>query len=148
MTDERKYAKSLGRTVKILRGARTQREIAATAGIPVSTLSKIEQSRQIPRNETFAKVAHGLGLSVAELEHKVMEHTLGEIDQASGAGTTVAAGRRGPEEIDMSGIPRTAALRLESTLGTIDSLNNNIENLRGDVKSLIREFRILASSSD
>ena len=148
MADERKYAQSLGRTVKILRGTRTQREIAKAAGIPVSTLSKIEQARQIPRNDTFAKVARGLGMSVAELEQKVMEKTLGELGKGGGDARSGATGA-GPEreELDLSGLPRTAALRIASAFGTLASLRNHIDNVEQELKSVIREFQIFASSS-
>ncbi len=144
MSDERKYAKTLGRTVRALRGTKTQKEVAKAAGLPVSTLSKIEQARQIPRSETFAKIAHGLGLSAVQLEQRVMENTLGAIEQTEAGGAlafpTVVGRRRAPE-VDMSGLPRSAALRLASTLGTIASLRSHIDTLELDIVSLTHEFR-------
>ncbi len=144
MSDERKYAKTLGRTVRALRGTRTQKEVAKAAGLPVSTLSKIEQARQVPRSETFAKIAHGLGVSAVQLEQRVMENTLGAIEQTDSGGfaaySTFGGPRRVPN-VDLDGLPRSAALRLASTLGTIASLRNHIDTLELDLVSLTREFR-------
>jgi len=156
MAEERKYAKALGKTIKALRGTRTQREIAETAGIPISTLSKIEQARQIPRNDTFGKIARGLGLSVSELEQRVVERTLGAIARAGAAGDgdeapeTAAGHDRRPAEtddVDLAGVPRAAALRIKSTFGTIDALRNHLDSLEHDVRSLVREFQALRPRS-
>lgn len=150
---ERKYAKALGKTIKALRGAKTQKQVAETAGIPISTLSKIEQARQIPRNGTFSKIAAGLGLTVAELEQEIVETTLGALEEESqkAAGvselrpsSTISGGRHGDQEdMELAGVPRAAALRLKSTLSTIDALRNHLENLDHDIRSLAREFQIL-----
>lgn len=150
---ERKYAKALGKTVKALRGAKTQKQVAETAGIPISTLSKIEQARQIPRNDTFSKIAEGLGLTVAELEQEIVETTLGALEEENQKAAGVSGLRRQPlvsgdrqrddEDIDLSGVPRAAALRLKSTLSTIDALRNHLDNLDHDVRSLAREFQML-----
>jgi transcriptional regulator with XRE-family HTH domain len=156
MVEERKYAKALGRTIKALRGTRTQRQIAEAAGLPISTLSKIEQARQIPRNETFGKIARGLGLSVSELEQRVVERTLGAIARAGAGGedeeapeTAAPATRRAahPDEVDLAGLPRAAALRIRSTFGTIDALRHQLDSLDHDVRSLVREFQALRPDS-
>lgn len=152
MAEERKYAKALGKTIKSLRGSRTQKQIAETAGIPISTLSKIEQARQVPRNDTFGKIAHGLGLTVAELEQRVVETTLGALglrgpgDAAADAGGK-AAGRTEAADIDLSGVPRAAALRIKSAFGTITALRNYLDNLEHDVLSLVREFQAQGRST-
>lgn len=153
MAEERKYAKALGKTIKAIRGTRTQKQIAETAGIPISTLSKIEQARQIPRNETFAKIARGLGLSVAELEQRVVERTLGAIARASAAGdddegpepTTPARGGAATDDADLAEVPRPVALRIKSTLGTIDAVRSQLDSLEHDVRSLAHEFQALRS---
>lgn len=155
MAEERKYAKALGKTIKALRGTRTQREIAETAGIPISTLSKIEQARQIPRNDTFGKIAHGLGLSVSELEQRVVERTLGAIARAGPGGddevpeTAGGQDRRAAEadDVDLAALPRAAALRIRSTFGTIDALRHHLDSLEHDVRSLVREFQALRPRS-
>lgn len=148
---ERKYAKALGKTIKALRGAKTQKQVAETAGIPISTLSKIEQARQIPRNDTFAKIAHGLGLTVAELEQEIVENTLGALEEEhqKAAGLTglrhapeASSRLRDDEDLDLSGVPRAAALRLKSTLSTIEAMRNQLDNLEHDVRSLAREFQM------
>lgn len=148
---ERKYAKALGKTIKTLRGARTQKQIADAANIPISTLSKIEQARQIPRNDTFSRIAGGLGLSVAELEKEVVETTLGALEQEK----RMATGDSEPassqpdsglgDDVDLSQIPRAAALRLKSTSSTIESLRHHLDNLEHDVRSLAGEFQLLTS---
>lgn len=148
---ERKYAKALGKTVKSLRGGKTQKQVAEAAGIPISTLSKIEQARQIPRNDTFEKIAQGLGLTVAELEQEIVESTLGALEEESqkAAGITrlrrsqAGAQREEKEDIDLSGVPRAAALRLKSTLATIEALRNHLDNLEHDIRSLAREFQMM-----
>lgn len=150
---ERKYAKALGKTIKALRGAKTQKQVAETAGIPISTLSKIEQARQIPRNDTFSRIAEGLGLTVAELEQEIVETTLGALEAESQKAAGITNPRRpsvvgssrhqDDEDLDLSGVPRAAALRLKSTLGTIEALRNHLENLDHDVRSLAREFQML-----
>ena len=148
---ERKYAKALGKTIKALRGARTQKQVAEAAGIPISTLSKIEQARQIPRNDTFSRIAQGLGLSVAELEQEIVETTLGALDEEKQRAAGVTTLKRpqqssafGDEEaLDLTGVPRAAALRLKSTLSTVEALRNHLDNLEHDVQSLAREFQML-----
>lgn len=149
---ERKYAKALGKTIKSLRGAKTQKQVADAAGIPISTLSKIEQARQIPRNDTFEKIAQGLGLTVAELEQEIVENTLGALEEESqkAAGVTLlrraqasAPYREDDGEIDLSGVPRSAALRLKSTMSSIEALRNHLDNLDHDIRSLAREFQLL-----
>ena len=85
MESERQYQKALGKTIKTFRGVRTQKELAEGAGIPTSTLSKIEQGRQIPRAATIAKIACGLGLSAVKLEQRVAAQMLSsETSPASG----------------------------------------------------------------
>lgn len=150
---ERKYATALGKTIKSLRGVKTQKQIAEAAGIPISTLSKIEQARQTPRNETFAKIAEGLGLSVAELEQEIVETTLKDLEEETRKATGVPADARRSlissrlqdDELDLSGVPRAAGLRLKSTLSTIEALRNHLNNLEHDIRSLAREFQMLRS---
>lgn len=155
LMSDRKYGQALGTTVKALRGVRTQKEVADAAGIPISTLSKIEQSRQIPRDETFVKIAQGLGLTEAELEQEIVETTLSVLEEehrkASGSRrsppSTSKKKKRRAQSVDLSGVPRSAALRLKSTLATIDAFRNHLDNLDHDIQSLIREFQILRGGS-
>lgn len=148
---ERKYAKALGKTIKSLRGAKTQKQVAEAAGIPISTLSKIEQARQIPRNDTFEKIAQGLGLTIAELEQEIVENTLGALEEESQRAAGVPRLRsshsgsdyREKDDIDLGGVPRAAALRLKSTLATIEALRNHLDNLEHDIRSLAREFQLV-----
>ena len=155
MANNRKYKKALSRTLKILRGTRTQKEVAEAADIPTSTWCKIEQGRQLPRDGTFEKIAEALGCTVAELEQRVSESTLEEIE----AQTDAFAGplpmqfkaggfshRRSSESIDLSGLPETAALRIQNTLGTIDSVRNQLDALELDVRNVARELLDLTRS--
>ncbi len=77
MKSERSYPKALGQTIKALRGSRTQAQIAEAAGVPTSTLSKIEQARHTPRDGTLTKIALALDLTLAELEEQVAACVLG-----------------------------------------------------------------------
>jgi transcriptional regulator with XRE-family HTH domain len=45
----------------------TQQELAAKAGITISTLSRLENTKTRPRIRTLRAVAHGLGIDPAEL---------------------------------------------------------------------------------
>ncbi len=157
MATDRKYKKALSRTLKALRGTRTQKEVAEAAGIPTSTWCKIEQGRQLPRDGTFVKIAEALGCSVSDLEQLVSESTLEEIGQAQSDTLTspmpyqlkaLGPGRRkSSETLDLSGLPKTAALRIQNTLGTIDSLRNHLDSLELDVRNVARELLELAQSN-
>ncbi len=156
MPTDRKYKKALSRTLKALRGTRTQKEVAEAADIPTSTWCKIEQGRQLPRDGTFVKIAEALGCSVAELEQLVSESTLEEIGQAQSDTLTgpmryqfrpFGSGRRKSSDgLDLSGLPETAALKIQNTLGTIDSLRNHLDSLEHDVKNVARELLELTQS--
>ena len=50
-----------------LRGALTQRELAALAGVTQSTVALIEAGRQSPRPTTVRKLAHALRLKPSQL---------------------------------------------------------------------------------
>lgn len=155
MADDRKYKLALSKTLKTLRGTRTQKEVAEAASIPTSTWCKIEQGRQLPRDTTFARIATALGRSVPELEQIVSHNILSELEHnqaAAGASSTLSrpaatGGRRfGREALDLSGIPETAAQRLETTLGTIEALRRQLDSLELDVRSLCREFQAIAET--
>ncbi len=129
MTYERKYTQALGRTIKLLRGARTQKEVADAAEIPTSTLSKIEQARQIPRDKTFAKIAGGLGLTVSELEQRVAAYTLGELKQGISTGVSVIKPRHPGFQLPRR--PRVPREREEEAVpqGRADDAEKQIQSL-------------------
>jgi transcriptional regulator with XRE-family HTH domain len=58
---------SVGTTIKQLRGERTQEDLAHTAGISTSTLSRIERGMHQPSLPTLCKIAAALGVSPADL---------------------------------------------------------------------------------
>ncbi|GAA4415856.1 multiprotein-bridging factor 1 family protein [Actinokineospora soli] len=62
---ERERGERLGRVLREARGARSMTEVAATAGVPVETLRKIESGRvPTPAFFTVAALAAALGLSL------------------------------------------------------------------------------------
>ena len=131
----RKNALSPGATIRMLRGARTQKEVAEAAGIPASTWSKIERGQQNPREKTFARIAGGLGLTPEELERRHYERLAREHGTLSdgGDGGAVAA-------FDAKALPASTAQRLRNLLATIDITQNNLQNLELEVHSLGREL--------
>jgi transcriptional regulator with XRE-family HTH domain len=153
MADDRKYKQALSNTLKALRGARTQKEVAAAAGIPTSTWCKIEQGRQLPRDLTFARIAEALARSVPELEQIVSRSILSELAGAPASGSTLSRGpagdhRGGQEALDLTGVPESAAQRLATTLGTIGALHRQLDGLELDIHSLCREFQALAQGDE
>lgn len=154
MADDRKYKQALSKTLKALRGSRTQKEVAAAAGIPTSTWCKIEQGRQLPRDLTFARIAAALGRSVPELEQIVSRSILSELGQvraaAAGRGSSASgrpAGSRrggGRETLDLTDVPEAAVQRLGTTLETIAALHRQLDSLELDIRSLCREFQTLS----
>jgi transcriptional regulator with XRE-family HTH domain len=57
----------VGTTIKLLRGARSQEELAHAAGISTSTLSRLERGLHQPSLPTLRKIAVALGVSLADL---------------------------------------------------------------------------------
>ena len=144
MANDRRYRKALSRTLKSLRGTRTQKEVAQTANIPTSTWCKIEQGRQLPRDSTFTRIAVALDCSVPDLERIISENTLEEIEHASGAGSALSSSRgRSGMSLDLTGVPENAARRLETTMSTIKALRKQLDTLELDVMSLGRELQML-----
>ena len=65
---ERERGRRLGATLRAARGPRSMVEVAATAGIPVETLRKIETGRIVtPAFFTVAALAQALELDLATL---------------------------------------------------------------------------------
>jgi transcriptional regulator with XRE-family HTH domain len=60
-------AEVLGEALALLRGRRTQRQVAAGAGIDPKNLSLYELGRRVPRERTLAAIRRGLGCSRQEL---------------------------------------------------------------------------------
>jgi transcriptional regulator with XRE-family HTH domain len=58
----------LGRAIKKIRGARTQKEVAAVAKISASSWSLYESGDRAPRKGMLLRIAKGLGASLKELE--------------------------------------------------------------------------------
>ena len=131
MAHDRKYRDSLAHSIKVLRGTRTQKEIAQAAGIPTSTWCKIEQGRQVPRDSTFSKIAKSLGCTAAELERLISESVLRRLDQD-------------PETaLDAAGDPESAARRLALTLHSIDGLRQQLRTLGEHLDTLELDLRAL-----
>jgi transcriptional regulator with XRE-family HTH domain len=58
---------SVGTTIKLLRGERSQEDLAHAAGISTSTLSRVERGLHQPSLPTLRKIAAALGVSLADL---------------------------------------------------------------------------------
>ncbi len=129
MSTSTSYRKALTRTLKTLRGGRTQKEIADAADIPISTWCKIEQGRHIPREPTYARIAAAFGLTASELDEQVSAAVLGDY-ALSRFGTATE-----PSE-SMTG-------RLRSALDGIQAARHGLDALEEDVRSLMLEVRHL-----
>jgi len=57
----------LATALKKLRGSRTQKEVARLGGLSPSTWNQYEKARRLPKEESWPKLARGLGCSVEEL---------------------------------------------------------------------------------
>jgi transcriptional regulator with XRE-family HTH domain len=57
----------VGTTIKLLRGERSQEDLAHAAGISTSTLSRLERGLHQPSLPTLRKIAVALGVSLADL---------------------------------------------------------------------------------
>jgi transcriptional regulator with XRE-family HTH domain len=78
----------VARTLKRLRGGRTQALCARKAGINANAWSHYERAERMPTEETFAKIATGFGLTFRKLEEEVLEsrdQRLREEEQAKAA---------------------------------------------------------------
>ena len=58
---------AVGRKIRELRGELAQEQLALTAGISTSTLSRIERGAYQPRLPTLRKIAAALGVPVSRL---------------------------------------------------------------------------------
>jgi transcriptional regulator with XRE-family HTH domain len=58
---------SVGTTIKLQRGERSQEDLAHEAGISTSTLSRIERGLHQPSLPTLRKIAAALGVSLVDL---------------------------------------------------------------------------------
>ncbi len=63
----------LAAAIKKLRGGRTQKEVAQRAGIDETAWSLYENEGRQPTLKSLAKVAHGLGCTMARLEEEIWE---------------------------------------------------------------------------
>jgi transcriptional regulator with XRE-family HTH domain len=58
---------SVGTTIKLLRGERSQEDLAHAAEISTSTLSRVERGLHQPSLPTLRKIAAALGVSLTDL---------------------------------------------------------------------------------
>lgn len=62
----------LATALKKLRGSRTQKEVARQAELSPSTWNQYEKARRLPKEESWPKLARGLGCSMEELWDAVL----------------------------------------------------------------------------
>lgn len=67
-------AKSIGNTLRELRGNKTQEQISKEIGITKSAWAMYEKDKRIPRDEAKMKIADFFGLSVQEIFFAAREH--------------------------------------------------------------------------
>lgn len=73
----------LGRAIKKIRGARTQKEVAAVAKISASSWSLYESGDRSPRKGMLLRIAKGLGASLKELEDEAWRQRNGRLQSES-----------------------------------------------------------------
>jgi DNA-binding phage protein len=77
--EERARGERLGTLLREARGSRSMTEIAATSGVPVETLRKIETGRiATPAFFTVAAVAASVGLSLEDVAARCSQAGTGE----------------------------------------------------------------------
>jgi transcriptional regulator with XRE-family HTH domain len=67
---------NLGRALRGLRRERRlrQSDLAATSGVPVSSLSSYEQGRRLPNLENLERLVDALGLSLGDLDDALQRY--------------------------------------------------------------------------
>lgn len=68
--------KSIGETLRNLRGVRTQNEVANACNITVQALSSYERGERIPRDEVKIRLASFYGLTVQDLFFAFDRHVM------------------------------------------------------------------------
>ena len=102
----------LGQAIKKIRGARTQKEVAAVAKISASSWSLYESGDRAPRKGMLLRIAKGLGASLKELEDEAWRQRNGRL-------------RGEPRPAPVSGMDRDMRARTveEHTKAIADHLN-------------------------
>jgi|GEM_PF-5333082 len=62
----------LATALKMLRGSRTQKEVARQAGLSPSTWNQYEKAKRLPKEESWPKLARGLDCSLDDLWDQVV----------------------------------------------------------------------------
>jgi len=62
----------VARTLKRLRGSRTQAQCAREGGLSPNAWTHYEKGRRLPGEELSAKLAKGLGVTLAKLEEEIL----------------------------------------------------------------------------
>lgn len=70
---------SLGKTLRYLRGQRSQAEVARKAKVSAAALSEYERGRRAPRKKTLARLAGALEVSVDDLHGLELEVRAGKL---------------------------------------------------------------------
>lgn len=65
---------SIGQALRIMRGSRTQSEVAEALGITKSSYAMYERDERIPRDEIKVRISNFYGVSVQELFFNRYEH--------------------------------------------------------------------------
>lgn len=121
----------LGQAIRALRGERTQREVATSAGLDATTWSFYETGRRQPGAANLEKVLKGLGVPRLELEALAWEHRRRELEGAE------------QKERD-AGSPRFVGVahQVAQQLGEVspgDPLRAELRRLLGHIAILVEE---------
>lgn len=65
---------SMGETMRALRGAKSQEEVAREVGITKSSYAMYERDERTPRDEVKVRLAKYFGVSVQDLFFSFIEH--------------------------------------------------------------------------
>lgn len=86
----------VGTAIGRLRGERSQLEVARRAGINRSSWSSYENGRRMPKEDTYARIAHGLECSEEELDRAVLRAWGERLDRQGADADAAPAGVETP----------------------------------------------------
>jgi transcriptional regulator with XRE-family HTH domain len=88
----------VARTLKRLRGSRTQAQCAREGGLSANAWTHYEKGRRLPGEELSARLAKGLGVTLAKLEEEILVSRNERLREAAEKREAVTAPR--PAETD------------------------------------------------
>jgi transcriptional regulator with XRE-family HTH domain len=124
-----------GRAIRLLRGKRSQKEVAAAAGLDPTTWSFYETGRRRPKDENRQRVLRGLGCTELELEETAWQIRHERLLQAQEASRRAGDPR-------FVGTARQLAEQLREEHEELDE-GERVDALRRDMRSLLSNTAVL-----